>query len=346
MEVYKLSRRLYGLDFIKTLGIFLVIMVHGLGAAELLTLPLNSYTALGALLLRIFSMTSIPLFLISMGFLNHKYQFNSTYLARIKPILFSYFLAVTLSLLSDFFILNKQLTLGSIVGEYLDLNVSNYAWYARMYVMLFLLIPFLNNWFTSFSSKKEEKLFIIILCLVSSVPATFNSLFAELKLPLSAPAYFVQLYPILYYFIGVYIAKNKVTLKKIKVIVCISLLVVFQVLLFILRFKGNIPNLNMFGSYGSLVNVLLASGIFIVFIDMDFKGSIKKGIVYISSHTFDIYLISHVFDRIMYPIYNLRIPKMSSRLFLLIIPILITLISSIIYVELKGLFKKKINNSY
>ena len=330
------KNREYGIDFIKTIGIVLVLLVHGLGSGQLIGQPLNSFSAISALGMRIVSMISIPLFFICMGYLNHKYEFSKNYLYRLKPILFSYFLAVLLSLMSSYFIGKKELTLGLILSEFLHLNVSNYAWYARMYVLFFLLIPFLNRWFMGLKNKNEEKILLIVLIVITSLPALLNPFLISLNIAISLPAYFVQLYPIMYYFIGLFIYRNDISVKK-RILTVLSLMTIaVQLLIFVIRYSNNTPNIGMFGSYGSFVNVLLATSVFLLLKNVSFKSShVRKFIVYISIHTFDLYLISHIFDRIIYPIYTQRIVTSNNRLMLLIFPLIFTFICSLIYVFIK-----------
>lgn len=289
-------------------------------------------------------MICIPLFFIIMGYLNHRYIFNRNYIYRIKPILISYFLAVSLSMIAEVSFTDANFILSWIVSEFFNLNVSNYAWYARMYLMFFLLIPFLNRWFKSLVNQKETQYLLFVLGITCALPAFLNPLFLELGLNISIPAYFVQMYPLLYYFIGVYFYTHPIYIRKSRLALVSFLLIGSQVLIYTLRFSTSIPNVGMFGSYGSLINVLLSVSVFLLLIDIKLENSIfRKLIVFISKNTFDIYLISHIFDRRIYPIYNAAIFTIDERLYYLILPILFTLISSIVYVFFKTKLLKKYN---
>lgn len=330
------QERKYGIDILKFIAILLVVLVHGLGSANLLSHPVNSTTVLTAVFLRIVSMSSIPLFLLCMGYLNSGYVFSTKYAKRIKPILISYLLAILLTLMMDYLFSAKELTIESVVNEFFNLNVSNYAWYARMYFMFFWMIPFLNKWFNSMESKKETKFFLMILIGIAAFPAVINPLFQEFEINISLPAYFTQLYPLLYYFIGMYIKKHSIEIKKTSALIVALTTILVQLVLFKILYNGVQPNLNLFGSYGSLVNVILATSLFLLFKDIKINSSFFKNIVvYVSKHTFDIYLISHIFDRIIYPIFNLRVERLEIRLLLLAVPVAVTFFSSLLYAWIK-----------
>ena len=90
----------------------------------------------------------------------------------------------------------------------------SYAWYINMFIGLYILIPFLNKIVKS-SSKKELQLFILVLLIISILPATWNN-FSEILgysniFPL--PNFWISIYPISYYIVGCYLKVHPVKLK-------------------------------------------------------------------------------------------------------------------------------------
>lgn len=338
------NNRERGMDIVKSLAIVFVVVVHGLNSSGILNNSISSKETIIALIVRIFAMSNIPLFFISMGYLNGKYSFSENYIKRLKPVLISYLLAVGVTIVTEYYFNGTEMNFQVVFAEFFDMNVSNYAWFARMYFMFFLLIPFLNNWFESFKTEKEARIFLLILIGIVSLPPFTNAIFNEFSIYASLPAYFVQLYPLLYYFIGLYIKRFPQKLNKLYLTFGLTIVLLSQLFIFILRFTTTTINLDMFGSYGSLVNVVISSCVFLLLYKVDTTNKIfRKIVTYLSNNTFDIYLISHIFDRRIYPLFNELVSDVDQRLYFLIIPIGITLICSLIYAQIKKIILKNMS---
>lgn len=330
-----------GIDIIKTLATLFVITIHALQSSLLTEFALNEMTFVLASMMRLITMTCIPLFLLATGYLNSVKQSQEASFKKIKPLLISYVMAVAISILVDITYHNIPLTFEFVVKEFLDLKTQNYAWYARMYFVFFFFIPYVNKLLQSLESKKHFQRLVITLVLASSLPPFVNGLANQLGLPISLPDFFVLLYPFTYYVIGAYIRRHRPMIRKWKVtslfitITCVSTIVLKAF------FSDSKPLWNIFGSYGSLLYLILACSLFILLYDLKVHNKRLSKITYtISSYTFDIYLITHVFDRIIYPIYRSYTEDMRFGLLFIFLPIIISFAFSTLYAHAKRVVLK------
>lgn len=151
--------------------------------------------------MRLSFMTCVPLFLLLTGYLmNHK-QLGRHYYRGILHTLGIY------GIISLFSVLYKILFLGkkaNFIVETLNYTGSQYAWYIEMYLGLFVLIPFLNVLWHGLESKKSKQTLLFTVFILVTVPSMSNIFGIKIM-----PEWWVNIWPLLYYFTGCYIEQYK-----------------------------------------------------------------------------------------------------------------------------------------
>ena len=191
--------RNYNLDFVRIFAFFSVVSIHYFLYSDFYVAPVLGIRMFIMTIIRNFFMICVPLFIVLTGYLMAYKKLNRAYFLGIKKTLIIYILASVLCLVFKKYYLVMDIDFKSIILSILDFTGANYAWYINMYIGLFLIIPFLNNAYMSLKSKKQKQCLIFIMMLLSIFP-TISNIFHNLL-----PNYWTGLYPISYYFIGVYL---------------------------------------------------------------------------------------------------------------------------------------------
>jgi surface polysaccharide O-acyltransferase-like enzyme len=214
MEEVKHDRNI-GIDIIKAMAVFFVICVHFSLNTNYYSTPITNANMFIQSCLRWLFHMCVPLFIMCTGYLNYKKTISRSYYLKIFRVLITY---VLISLFC--FIIKNSIESTPIAFQYAVFSIFNfsadsYSWYVNMYIGLFLMAPFLNIIINTLDQKKFRVL-LYVLIFVISLPATFNPMFKFIpKISyIYFPDWWQAFYPILYYFIGAYIAKYQIEIKK------------------------------------------------------------------------------------------------------------------------------------
>lgn len=222
-----MKERNFSLDVIRAIAVILVISTHFFLNSGFYDVHLNEMSSLIMIFIRVISTTCVPLFLLLTGFLklNNK-PLKSYKYSKILNIIIIYLLSAIAILIYKKYYLHIPLSFFAIVKDILRISGSNYNWYVEMYIGLFLLIPFLNIIWNNLKDKKEHKRLIITLLILCTLPSilnmfdfTFNKGLNEIFLALKGkdkifPNWWINIYPIMYYFLGCYLKKHQDDLKR------------------------------------------------------------------------------------------------------------------------------------
>lgn len=116
-------------------------------------------------------MTCVPLFIMVTGYLMKNKTYSKSYFFKLFPILGMYIICAAIYTFFD----KRQLDIDYLHNLIENIfSFSHYSWYVNMYIGLYLLIPLLNNGFRSLSTKKIQKLVLIILVVLTSFPSTLS----------------------------------------------------------------------------------------------------------------------------------------------------------------------------
>lgn len=290
------------LDLVKVVAIILVISVHFFNMTGFTDTNFCGFNILFMLPLFWLAYSCIGLWIILTGYLCGKDKFNKKYLYKLFRILFSYILISIIIIIYENVINHSGISVGMAISQILSFKVNSYVWYVEMYVGLFLLIPFLNILYDKLK-KKQKKLLIIVLMIVSSLTATlyffipsryYTSLFSD---------YWSLCFPLMFYFIGRYIKDYPLKISNLKKAGLILLILIIQSLLtYGINYEKTFPlelKIGQIGAFYNLFTVAVAILLFSFIKDLS-KIKLKKAVTTIASVTFEMYLISNLFDNLLY----------------------------------------------
>lgn len=338
MEEVKRKREL-GIDVIKVVALLSVISVHFFSYIGFYDQPIYGKGMLILTTIRNFFMICVPLFLLATGYLMNRKKFDKKYYKGIVRVLYVYVIVSIICIIYSK-IKGDQSSIWHMVLSIFSFSAAGYSWYVEMYIGLFLIIPFLNLIYNNLENKKDKMILIFTMLFLTAIPDVINIYnFENLnfwKNPagigsnLLLPKYWTSLYPISYYFIGAFISEYKPKMnKKLNLL----LIIVTTIFIGIFNFWYSFGKSFVWGSYqnySSLFVVILSCLCFNLLINIDYSGwnnKIKKIIEIASSATLGAYLISEVFDKIIYSKLNESIVELKYKVifYVIIVPVIFIL---------------------
>lgn len=300
-------------DLIRCIAVYSVLSVHFLLNSGFYGVPVEGWDMLIMCMIRSLFMVCVPLFMILSGYLMWQKTLSRKYYKGLVRTLEIYVLASIACQLFKKFGLGEEVTLGSAVLGVLDFDAANYAWYIEMYIGLFLMIPFLNLAYHGLKNQKEKQVLVITMIALTFLPKMLNNFNFTLEGWFAAPSssesydpvvpgFFTAMYPITYYFIGVYLREYgwKIS-KKLNFLLLILAVAVFGCYNFY-RSDGGKFVWAANSTWGG-ENLVTATLLFNLLLNISLERmprALKAVMLYISKISLGIYLISWIFDRIVY----------------------------------------------
>lgn len=289
------KERILGLDIIRTIAVSLVILIHSYAYRKVLDINLLSVKWLVMTFIHYITYACVPLFMVLSGYLLSKKRLSGKYYISIVPILISY---IVISLISTYVVKHSQnevIVLKDTILSFLNFTVG-YSWYVEMYIGLFLLVPFFNIMFDAITSKKGHIVLISSLAFLTFLPNVFTSFKLDV-----VPDFWAVIYPITYYFIGAYISKYKPKIPKLLNIVLLIVAAAVPTALCTLYSASGQYAWFMLCSFYTLTTAIIAALIFLLFYDTDYRFKpVRFVFKEISVCSFEMYLISYMFDSLFY----------------------------------------------
>ncbi len=314
------NERNYALDIIRIIATFFVVSVHFFLHNGFYYTQVTGKRMFVMVCMRTLFMTCIPLFLILTGYLMNKKKLSFQYFKGIIKTISVYLLASVACIIFKWLYLKQDYTLKSALLQILQFQGANYAWYIQMYIGLFIVIPFLNLIYNGLETKKQ-KLFGMIGCIffVSILPMIKYILIKmEIELGNMIPTTWNRMYPIMFYYIGAYISEYKPKMNKLGNFIAILLSnILFGGFYYIVNKENNFA----WGDYQdsfALPILVLAVLIFIFLYNMKtikLNDNIKKILKYLSELCLGAYLMSYIFDELVYARLNTVVPEMLNRIY-------------------------------
>jgi surface polysaccharide O-acyltransferase-like enzyme len=320
------TERSAGLDIVRTFAIFSVLSVHFFLNTHFYETPLTGKNMFIQTIFRTWFMSCVPLFLMLTGYLQTKKEPKKSYYKNIIPISVIYIIYSILSLVYSRLYLNDHKSILNYVASIFNFTADAYSWYINMYIGLFLLSPFLNILYNNISNKKQKIILIGSLLCVTSLPNLLNGYIGGKVLFFAD--YWIQMYPISYYFLGSYIKEYQVKINKFNAAGCILALSLFASCIEMLTAKGGdfahyIVAFDI-GAFGSIIIVFQTILFFLIFYDIDIKkGMFSRPFSLISVLSLDIYLASYITDRIVYKYFLYEFSELPQQKLFLFFPIVV-----------------------
>lgn len=288
------NKRNYGIDLIKILGILFVPSLHFFLNYGFYTGPLNDLMKVPQEAIRWISMTCIGLFLMSTGYLQYgKYPSRSHYVGILKYLL----TFLMYSIITALYINGTQQIIKTTLAYFLQ--TPSYFWYMGCFIGLYCIFPYFNLLVDSIG-KKEYQLLIAVLVACISVPEFLNgipALYFNEKI-LFLPKYWTECFPVLYYFLGAYLKKYPLDVKKMHWLT-ILLGTAFILAGFDYWASGGGQPHCYGGGYAGLPVLIMTFSVFVLFYNFEIKTLwVRRVLKRMSGLTLEIYLGLIVSDTI------------------------------------------------
>ena len=333
------KKRVLGIDIVRFVAFLFIPCVHFFLHNGFYYYPIKGKIMFIMLNMRWLFFNCVPLFILLTGYLNGNKKLNKEHYKNIIPIIISYIFISIITIFFKILYLGEQKTIVQWIIEILNYRASNYAWYIEMYIGLFLLIPFLNILYDNINNKLNKLILVITMIFITSLPSILN-LKPGLKL---IPDYWINMYPLTYYFLGKYIKEYPIRIKKIISIIAIIIICFIESIIIYSMCYDSIFDWSYMGDYNGILTVITTLLIFSLFYDIDIKNKIIRFFIQdIAKLSLDMYLISYIFDIIIYKIVLDKVGNTINTLpyFFLIIPIVV--ISSYIVAFIKRIIFESI----
>ncbi|MBQ7664029.1 MAG: acyltransferase family protein, partial [Bacteroidaceae bacterium] len=209
----------------------------------------------------------------------------------------AYLLYSVITILFRKYYIHEDLTAVAWVRKILDFSAINYGWYIEMWIGLFLLTPFLNLLYKHIPDKRTKRVLIATLFLMTAVPSLTNRYEQHIF-----PDWWQTIWPLLFFFIGCYIREYRPIVsiaKGLAIIFGISLFNPFFNVLFV----KNHSLIQITGGVDGAFGVIIAVIVFLLLYQRDVSNATtKKILVKVSFLSLDMYLLSYMFDMLVYPL--------------------------------------------
>ena len=242
-------KRDFSLDLIRAVAITLVMVYHVFKLGDM-SLPQAG--------VRCFAMVCNPLFLMLTGFLNHgktleDYFDKGKWRACIR-ILLAYVILGSVCYVAGNLYDGKGVSLQEFVLRLLSFRLTPYGWYIEMWIGLFFLTPFLNMIARQLTDKSLRR-FLGILLFFTCIASFFNR-----NGTVFLPNFWVSLYPVTFYFLGFFLARNDVHIPRLLVIAYSAFVAVGEPLLNCVFHTSSY--LYFWGGFDTIVYALMAFMLF------------------------------------------------------------------------------------
>lgn len=380
MDIKKLERRNSSLDIIRIVAAFTVLSVHFFlhNGFYSETVSIDKGPQMFIMVqMRVLFGVCVPLFMILTGYLMSQKTLSKSYYKGIRKTLIIFVLATIACMIfksihetpaakTAFYNFNFEAMFNAIkgTGKYdlkhyilgtLDFTGANYSWYIEMYIGLFLIAPFLNLGFNKLKNKRQRQILVATFVFLTVIPTVFNIFNFDTatwwmnptendtyqKL---IPSFWMGIYPITYYYIGAYLRRYGIKMKT------VPTLILFFISLFLLgvfsffRSYGTTFKSSIYIYWYGFSPCVLATLLFVLLSRIKsekWSPAVKTVLWKVSDLALGIYLMSFVFDSLIYEVLKKSVPVMVNRLpfYFICVPLcfLLSMVASFILNKLEQL---------
>lgn len=309
-----IKQRNSSLDIIRIIAFCSVVGVHFFLNTDFYHTTIQRPIHFIMIVFRTACLVCVPLFMLLTGYLMNKKVLSKSYYLGIIKTIGIYFLASFACYINKIVISNDTFDLLYFLINLLSFKAAKYSWYIEMYIGLFLLIPFLNLVYNNLTSKKQKQILLITCIVLTALPSILNVYDLTSLIPFLShikssghnkiiPDWWSLIYPITYYYIGAYFKEYKPKLSFIKSIFAYILILLGFSTYCYFRSVGHNFLAGKFQEWGALPVVILSVLFFhlINSVRTEKMGKKAKTILSkISDLTLCAYLLSEIFDKLVY----------------------------------------------
>ena len=285
-----LDNRNYGIDLLRIIAMFFVVILHSLGHGGLLyNTVIGSYQYKFVWLLEIFAYCAVNIFALISGYISYtdkekKMNYTNYIMLWLQVVFYGVVISIILNLINTSYVERID-----FLNAFFPVTKKMY-WYFTAYTGLFVIMPIINNGIRNCDNKNLKKLFIIIF-----IVFTFSEIISP-KFILNGGYSFIWI--TIMYILGLILKKTQIgnNIKKYQIIIGIILLYIITYLykiygLEISRFGINITK-DILISYTSPTILGIAILYVILFSRIKLNNLFIKIIKFAAPSTFSIYLIN------------------------------------------------------
>lgn len=343
-----MKKRNINIDLIKCIAVFSVISVHYFANVGLYKTIIEENKMYIGIIFRTLFMICVPLFIITTGYLMKNKMLSKKYYLGAFRVIIIYILNTLLYLAYNSIYNNEVLSIRHTIKSVLAID-TGYSWYIKMYLGLFLLIPFINLIYNNLKNKKQKQILILTMLTLTSFQGIFNIKYILI------PDWWISIYPLTYYFIGCYLKEYKVNINKYLNVLLFVIVLIVSSLINIHFSNGNKFVWGIYNDWGSIFNVLTSVLVFIFVINLNLgkvSNKISRVIVKISELSLGMYLTSSMIDDFLYFHYFKDINFFSIKGYFEIVPLVLILsislsmIINVIYKLIDKLIVKRVTKAF
>ncbi|MCR4684980.1 MAG: acyltransferase family protein [Lachnospiraceae bacterium] len=282
-----------GLDLVRVFASLFVVAVHFYLNCNYYQTPLVGTKMLVMTWGRWFFMICVPLFMMLTGYLKCHKTFCRAHYLSLVPVLVTYVLiSIVKIIVSNIYYGAGYYTFSSGLKA---IATYQLAWYVGMYVVLTLIIPFLNRLWESLDQKSHKWMLIML-----AIAGCFYPLVLYI-----VPSYWQMLYPLVYYYLGAYIRTYRPLVKKWLAFLVLLAATTLSAGISFLGAKGGFFNWEVLSQidsgYSVLTVVIAACAFFLLFYKTEIRINwIRTVLAKLSAVSLEIYLFTGVFDVIIF----------------------------------------------
>lgn len=341
----KSAGRSPAMDVIRCTALACVAGVHFFSRIGYYYVPLTGPRMYLMTLLRTAFMVCVPLFLLLSGYLCRRHRPCAGYYGKLGRILGIYALAVLVGIGFRCIYKGEEISVTDGLRRLLDYSGSDYGWYMEMYLGLFLLIPYLNVLYDGLQTERARRGLILTLLVMTALPPVLNVYDVTTPGWWSAPGqvtgtyfqilpdWWVNLYPLTYYFLGAYLRDHPLKLRRWAILALLLLTTAADAAYVIWRCKDGLFQWGQWQSNQSLFLLIRSVLLFAWLQSADYSrmsGWLRRVLAKISAWSFGAYLVSWIFDTLVYARLNAHVADVHLRLEWFIVAVPAVLLGSIL----------------
>ena len=336
------KQRMTNMDLLRLFALLCVTGIHFFQGIEYYDFPVEGMSMYIMTVIRTFCMICVPLFLLLTGYLMGSKRLTLGYYLGIIKVLGIYLLASLLCGVYDMAAGQAKMSLSQMLLGIMSFDTAPYSWYIELYIGLFLLIPLLNAGYDALPSKKTKIALVGILLFLTALPGVVN-IYCNEGLEwwlhprtsddylLILPEYWLQFYPVTFFIIGRYVKEYPVKTSLWLHLGLTAAVALANGMFNIYRSMGTNLIWGAWQTYGALPTAVQAVLVFTLFTQLNTEklpAGIKGFLGKLSDWVLGAYLVSSVFDELLYPALNRFQPEMNLRLFWLpLLPVAVAALS-------------------
>ncbi len=197
MELTKIRERNYGIDILKIISMFMIVMLHVTNQGGVLSNPDKTVHYWTAWVFEISCYCAVNSFALTSGYLIVGRKFKYRKIFSLWVVVISYYIFCTLLSI----IVSKSVSSNDITGIFIINN--NFSWYFSSYFCMYMFIPFMNFLIEKLN-KKDFYIFLITGFIIFSIMYILPTLYAD---PFCLKGGYSPLWLMYLYFIGAGIYK-------------------------------------------------------------------------------------------------------------------------------------------